>query len=341
MKVVITGGAGFIGSHFVHHLLATQRGAHVTVLDALTYAGNRANLADLEGQPRYTFVHGNIADPALVDGVLAGQDVIVNFAAETHVDRSILDAGGFIRTDVEGTWVLLDAARRHGLQRYLQVSTDEVYGHVPVGASTEDDPLEPRSPYAASKAGGDLMVRAYGVTHGLPVLITRGANTIGPNQYPEKVVPLFTTNAIDDLPLPIYGDGGALRDYIDVADHCTAIATVLERGTPGEIYNVGAGHAINTHQVADAILSILGKPASLKKLVPDRPGHDRRYSVDSSKTRALGWAPQRDFAAAMERTVHWYVANEAWWRRLKDASFQEYYRRNYTAREEAAASSSR
>jgi len=340
MKVVVTGGAGFIGSHFVHHLLAAQPEAHVTVLDALTYAGNRANLVDLEGHPRYSFVHGNIADPALVDRVLADQDAVVNFAAETHVDRSILDAGGFIRTDVEGTWVLLDAARRRGLQRYLQVSTDEVYGHVPVGSSTEDDPLEPRSPYAASKAGGDLMVRAYGVTHGLPVLITRGANTIGPNQYPEKVVPLFTTNAIDELSLPIYGDGGALRDYIDVDDHCAAIATVLERGEPGQIYNVGAGHAINTHQVADAILGMLGKPSSLKKLVPDRPGHDRRYSVDSSKTRALGWAPQWDFAAAMERTVRWYVANEAWWRPLKDASFQEYYRQNYTAREEAAASSS-
>jgi dTDP-glucose 4,6-dehydratase len=338
--VVVTGGAGFIGSHFVHHLLASDPSIQVTVLDALTYAGNPANLADLDGNPRYRFVHGNIADSKLVDEVMAGKDAVVNFAAETHVDRSILDAGGFIRTDVEGTWVLLDAARRHGLSRYLQVSTDEVYGHVPVGASRENDPLEPRSPYAASKAGGDLMVRAYGVTHGLPVLITRGANTIGPNQYPEKVVPLFTTNAIDDQPMPIYGDGGALRDYIDVADHCTAIATVLERGTPGEVYNIGAGHAINTHRVADTILEILGKPASLKKLVPDRPGHDRRYSVDSSKLRALGWEPRRDFKTAMERTVRWYVDNESWWRPLKDASFREYYRQNYTVREEEAARSS-
>jgi dTDP-glucose 4,6-dehydratase len=338
--IVVTGGAGFIGSHFVHHLLTSDPDAQVTVLDALTYAGNPANLTDLEGNPRYRFVHGNIADPKIVDEVLAGKDAVVNFAAETHVDRSILDAGGFIRTDVEGTWVLLDAARRHGLSRYLQVSTDEVYGHVPVGASKEDDPLEPRSPYAASKAGGDLMVRAYGVTHGLPVLITRGANTIGPNQYPEKVVPLFTTNAIDDQPMPIYGDGGALRDYIDVADHCSAIATVLQKGIPGEIYNIGAGHAINTHRVADTILRILGKPGSLKKLVPDRPGHDRRYSVDSSKLRALGWAPQRDFEAAMERTVRWYADNEDWWRPLKDASFREYYRQNYTVREEEAARSS-
>jgi dTDP-glucose 4,6-dehydratase len=340
-KIVVTGGAGFIGSHFVHHVLTSDPNAEVTVLDALTYAGNPANLADLEGNPRYRFVHGNIADPIVVDAVLAGQDTVVNFAAETHVDRSILDAGGFIRTDVEGTWVLLDAARRHGLSRYLQVSTDEVYGHVPEGSSREDDALEPRSPYAASKAGGDLMVRSYGVTHGLPVLITRGANTIGPNQYPEKVVPLFTTNAIDDLPMPIYGDGGALRDYIDVADHCAAIATVLEHGEPGQIYNIGAGHAINTHQVADAILDILGKPGSLKRLVPDRPGHDRRYSVDSSKLRSLGWAPQRDFAAAMNRTVRWYVENESWWRPLKDASFHEYYRQNYTAREEASAEASR
>ncbi|MFN0071721.1 MAG: dTDP-glucose 4,6-dehydratase [Chloroflexota bacterium] len=338
MKLVVTGGAGFIGSHFVHLILESRSDVSVTVLDALTYAGNPANLEDLVDHPRYAFVHGNIADPALVDQVVAGQDAVVNFAAETHVDRSILDAGGFIRTDVEGTWVLLDAARRHGVSRYLQVSTDEVYGEVLSGASREDDPLEPRSPYAASKAGGDLMVRAYGVTHGLPVLITRGANTIGPNQYPEKVVPLFTTNAIDNLPLPIYGDGGALRDYIDVADHCSAIATVLERGEPGQIYNIGAGHAINTLQVADSILSILGKPDSLKKYVPDRPGHDRRYSVDASKTEALGWAPQRDFVAAMERTVRWYAEHESWWRPLKDASFQEYYRQNYTSREEAAAS---
>jgi dTDP-glucose 4,6-dehydratase len=338
-NIVVTGGAGFIGSHFVHHLLTHDPSARVTVLDALTYAGNLANLADLQDNPRYRFVHGSIADPKIVDEVLADQDAVVNFAAETHVDRSILDAGGFIRTDVEGTWVLLDAARRHGLSRYLQVSTDEVYGHVPEGSSKEVDPLEPRSPYAASKAGGDLMVCAYGVTHGLSVLITRGANTIGPNQYPEKVVPLFTTNAIDDQPMPIYGDGGALRDYIDVSDHCAAIATVLEHGTPGEIYNIGAGHAINTHQVADAILRLLSKPDSLKKLVPDRPGHDRRYSVDSSKLRALGWAPQRDFEAAMERTVQWYVDHQDWWRPLKDAGFREYYRQNYTAREEEAARS--
>lgn len=336
MRIVVTGGAGFIGSHFVHHMLSTRPDVSVTVLDALTYAGNPANLADLVGNPRYAFVHGDIADPAIVDTVLNGADAVVNFAAETHVDRSILDAARFVRTDVEGTLVLLEAARRHGLSRYLQVSTDEVYGEVLSGASGEDDPLEPRSPYAASKAGGDLMVRAYGVTHGLPVLITRGANTIGPNQYPEKVVPLFTTNAIDDLPLPIYGDGGALRDYIDVIDHCSGIATVLERGTPGEIYNIGAGHAINTHQVADAILRVLAKPQSLKKHVPDRPGHDRRYSVDSSKARALGWKPSRGFDEAMERTVRWYVEHENWWRPLKDADFQAYYRQNYTERERAA-----
>jgi dTDP-glucose 4,6-dehydratase len=337
MNIVVTGGAGFIGSHFVHYILRAKQDTSVTVLDALTYAGNPANLADLEGDPRYTFVHGDISDPECVDTVLAGKDAVVNFAAETHVDRSILDAGRFVRTDVEGTLVLLDAARRHKLGRYLQVSTDEVYGEVLEGASREMDSLEPRSPYAASKAGGDLMVRAYGVTHGLPVLITRGANTIGPNQYPEKVVPLFTTNAMDNLSLPVYGDSGALRDYIHAEDHCSGIATVLEQGTPGEIYNIGAGHSINTHRIADGILEALGKPNSLKRQVPDRPGHDRRYSVDSSKLRSLGWQPKYTFEEALAKTVQWYVDHEEWWRPLKNADFQAYYRQAYTDREKALA----
>lgn len=338
MKLLVPGGAGFIGSHFVHHILNARPETQVIVLDALTYAGNLANLAELEEDPRYRFVHGDIVNADVVDALVAEADAIVNFAAETHVDRSILDAGRFIQTDVYGTWVLLEAARRHNISRYLQVSTDEVYGEVLDGSSREDDPLVPRSPYAASKAGGDMMVRSYGVTHGLDVLITRGANTIGPNQYPEKVVPLFTTNAIDDLPLPIYGDGGALRDYIDAQDHCSAITTVLERGLRGEIYNIGAGHAINTHQVADGILRVLDKPESLKKLVPDRPGHDRRYSVDSSKLRALGWAPEYGFEASLERTVRWYADHEDWWRPLKDAGFAAYYHENYTAREQTLQS---
>src|SRR6266508_1909469 len=301
MRIVVTGGAGFIGSHFVKRILREYPDYRVTVLDALTYAGNPANLAELEADPRYRFVHGDVADAAVVDQLVAGADALVNFAAETHVDRSIMDAGQFIQTDVYGTWVLLEAARKHHLQRFVQVSTDEVYGHVPQGSSTEQDPLQPRSPYSASKAGGDLMIRAYAVTHDLPVLITRGANTIGPNQYPEKVVPLFTTNAIDDLPLPIYGDGGALRDYLYVEDHCAAIDHVLHHGNVGEVYNVGAGLAVNTIQLADAILGVLGKPDSLKQFVTDRPGHDRRYSVNSDKLHQLGWRPQFGFADALER----------------------------------------
>lgn len=332
MHLVITGGAGFIGSHFVKRMLRQYSDYRVTVLDALTYAGNLANLAGLQGDSRYQFVRGDVADAALVGHLVAEADAVVNFAAETHVDRSIMDAGRFIQTDVYGTWVLLEAARQHGLRRYLQVSTDEVYGDVPQGSSTEHEPLRPRSPYAASKAGGDLMIQAYAVTHGLPVLITRGANTIGPNQYPEKVVPLFTTNAIDNLPLPIYGDGGALRDYLYVEDHCAAIDHVLHHGNVGEAYNVGAGHAVNTIQVADAILGVLGKPESLKQFVTDRPGHDRRYSLNSEKLHQLGWRPQLSFADALERTVRWYVDNESWWRPLKDASFAAYYHQNYGAR---------
>jgi dTDP-glucose 4,6-dehydratase len=257
---------------------------------------------------------------------------VVNFAAETHVDRSILDAGAFIETDVRGTWVLLEAARKAKLERYLQVSTDEVYGHVPTGASKETDQLAPRSPYAASKAGGDLMVLAYKTTHDLPVLITRASNNLGPYQYPEKVVPVFVTNAIDDQPLPVYGDGGALRDYIHVADHCSAIDTVLRRGQDGEIYNVGGGNQVDTVVLARAILGRLGKPESLIQFVPDRPGHDRRYSLDCTKLRALGWQPEYTFESALAATVDWYVENEWWWRKLKSGEYLEYYRRNYRDR---------
>jgi len=329
MKLLVTGGAGFIGSNFVHHILATYPSYRVTVLDKLTYAGNPDNLRDLDGDPRFRFVRGDIADDSVVDGLVAGADALVNFAAETHVDRSILSAGAFIETDVRGTWVLLEAARRHKLGRFLQVSTDEVYGHVEHGSSRETDALEPRSPYAASKAGGDLMVLAYKVTHGLPVVITRGSNTIGPNQYPEKVVPVFVTNALDDQPLPVYGDGGALRDYIYVTDHCTGIDAALHKGVDGEVYNVGAGNSVNTLQLADAILARLGKPASLIRHVPDRPGHDRRYSLDCEKLMGLGWAPRLSFEVALNATVDWYVENEGWWRKIKSGEYLEYYKQNY------------
>jgi dTDP-glucose 4,6-dehydratase len=329
MRLLVTGGAGFIGSNFARYVIQRHPGDSVIVLDKLTYAGNPKNVADLQTSPRFSFVQGDIADASLVEPLVADVDAVVNFAAETHVDRSILDAGAFIETDVRGTWVLLEAARKAKLGRYLQVSTDEVYGHVPVGHSKETDQLAPRSPYAASKAGGDMMVLAYKITHDLPVLITRASNNIGPYQYPEKVVPVFVTNAIDDVPMPIYGDGGALRDYLHVIDHCAGIDVVLRRGTPGEVYNIGAGNEINTLVLARAILSRLGKAESLMQFVPDRPGHDRRYAVDCSKLKALGWEPEYTFETALNATVDWYVNNQDWWRPLKSGEYLDYYQRNY------------
>jgi dTDP-glucose 4,6-dehydratase len=329
MRLLVTGGAGFIGSNFARYVLNRYQNDQVTVLDKLTYAGNPANFADLRVSPRFSFVEGDIADASVVEPLVASVDAVVNFAAETHVDRSILDAGAFIETDVRGTWVLLEAARRTKLSRYLQVSTDEVYGHVPEGSSLETDQVAPRSPYAASKAGGDLMVMAYFITHGLPILITRGSNTIGPYQYPEKVVPVFVTNAIDDVQMPIYGTGGALRDYMYVIDHCAGIDTALRKGTPGEIYNVGGGNHINTIQLSTAILERLGKPESLMSFVPDRPGHDLRYSVNTAKLQALGWEPDYTFETSLNATVDWYVNNQDWWRPIKTGDYLEYYKRNY------------
>jgi dTDP-glucose 4,6-dehydratase len=332
VRVLVTGGAGFIGSAFVRHLLASDPSVQVTVLDKLTYAGNLENLVSVRDHPGYHFVRGDIGDAQTVERLVTGLDAIVNFAAETHVDRSIIDAGSFIDTDVRGTWVLLEAARRAATPRFVQVSTDEVYGEVEQGASRESDPLAPRSPYAASKAGGDLMVQAYWVTHSLPVAITRGSNTIGPYQYPEKVVPLFVTNALDNLPLPIYGDGGALRDYLHVEDHCRGIEQVLRHGQPGEAYNIGGGNQVNTIQLGTAILDLLGRPHDLLEFVPDRPGHDRRYSLDTSKLRRLGWQPRYDFYQSLEATVRWYVDNREWWHKLKSGEYQDWYRRNYVER---------
>jgi dTDP-glucose 4,6-dehydratase len=332
VRVLVTGGAGFIGSHFIRHRLRTEPGDQVINLDKLTYAGNPANLADVADDPRYRFVHGDICDAALVDEVMAGCDAVVNFAAESHVDRSIQDAGDFIRTDVYGTWVLLEAARRHRVERYLQVSTDEVYGSLPVGAFGEGDPLRPSSPYAASKAGGDHMVLAYWTTHRLPVLITRASNNFGPNQYPEKVIPLFITNALDDVPLPLYGDGRQVRDWLYVLDHVAALDLVLRRGAPGEVYNVGGGQELENVVLTRRILALLGKPESLIRPVADRPGHDRRYAVDTAKLRTLGWAPAHAFDEALAATVAWYRAHEPWWRPLKSGEFLAYYRRQYGLR---------
>jgi len=339
-NLLVTGGAGFIGANFVQYMLKTYDDITITVYDKLTYAGNLDNLLPVKDNPRYAFHRGDICDAAEVERVMRARDIdtIVNFAAETHVDRSLMEPGSFIQTDVYGTFVLLEAAKKFGVERYHQISTDEVYGEVMEGRSTEVDTLSPRSPYSASKAGGDLLCLSYHTSFGLPVTITRGSNNIGPYQYPEKVVPLFITNAIDDKPLPLYGDGLQMRDYQYVLDHCTGIDIVLRRGQPGEIYNLGTGEETPNIEMARAILSLLGKPESLIQPVKDRPGHDRRYALDVSKIGALGWENRYDFAAAIEATVKWYVENEWWWRKIKSgAAYEAYYARNYAGREIAAA----
>jgi dTDP-glucose 4,6-dehydratase len=327
-RLLVTGGAGFIGSAFVRDTLHRYPGTSVTVLDKLTYAGQLSNLAEVEGEPRFRFVRGDIADAGVVESLAAEADVIVNFAAESHVDRSIESAAAFVHTEIQGTLVLLEAARRHGHHRYLQVSTDEVYGDVPTGSSTEADPLRPRSPYAACKASGDLLVLAYHETHRLPTLVTRGSNTFGPHQFPEKLIPLFVTNAIDDVPLPLYADGLQVRDWLFVDDHCRAIDHTLRHGQPGAVYNIGGGNERTNIEITRELLRILDKPTSLIRHVYDRPGHDWRYSLDSSKLRALGWAPAEEFEAGLARTVRWYADHEDWWRPLKEAS-AAYFERQY------------
>ncbi len=329
MRLLVTGGAGFIGSEFVRMTLREHAGDSVIVLDKLTYAGNLRNLDPVADDPRMRFVHGDICNSATVATLARETDVIVNFAAESHVDRSLEAAGQFIQTDVHGVYVLMEAARASGHQRFLHVSTDEVYGEVNEGRSREGDCLDPRSPYSASKAGGEMLVKAYRASFGFPAIVTRGSNTYGWYQYPEKIIPLFITNAIEDRPLPIYGDGSAVRDYIHVEDHCRGIDKALRDGRTGEDYNVGMGGEIDGRTVADTVLRLLGKPDSLKQLVADRPGHDRRYALDCSKLQGLGWAPRVSFAAGMERTVRWYVEHPEWWRPLKSGEFWEFYQRNY------------
>lgn len=337
-RLLVTGGAGFIGSNFVRRLRATRPETSIVVLDKLTYAGNVANLAGIEEGSGFSFVRGDINDADTVDAIASRVDAIVNFAAESHVDRSIESPDAFIQTDVHGTFVLLEAARRHGHQRYLQVSTDEVYGDVSEGSSAEDDPLRPRSPYSASKAAADLLVRAYHATYGLPVNVTRASNNFGPYQYPEKIVPLFITNALDDESLPLYGDGLQVRDWIYVDDHCDALLAVLERGQPGEIYNVGAGNQVTNLELTRMILDVLGKPMSLVRRVEDRPGHDRRYSVNGSKLAGIGWHPRWDFDRALRASIAWYRSNQDWWRPLKSGEYLDYYRRQYGDRLAASTS---
>jgi dTDP-glucose 4,6-dehydratase len=328
-RLLVTGGAGFIGSNFVHWMLGRHPRLQIVVLDKLTYAGNLANLADLDDDPRLDFVRGDIADPLAVEAVASRVDAIVNFAAESHVDRSIEAAGDFIETDIVGTHVLLEAARRHGHQLFLQISTDEVYGHVESGSSTEGDALAPRSPYAASKAGADLLVLAHATTHGLPVVITRSSNNYGPNQYPEKVIPLFVTNALDGEPLPLYGDGLQIRDWLFVTDNCEAIELALLQGEAGTIYNIGSGQQMTNLDLTREILRETGQPESLVRLVADRAGHDRRYSVDASRIRALGWEPRHPFPEGLAATISWYRDHPEWWRPLKGGEYLDYYRRQY------------
>jgi dTDP-glucose 4,6-dehydratase len=332
-RLLVTGGAGFIGSNFVHRWLGSHAGSHVVVLDALTYAGRRENLDGLPASS-LTFVHGDIRDPKAVAKAMAGCDAVINFAAESHVDRSIEQPGEFIQTDVYGVFVLCEEAKRIGVKRFIQISTDEVYGEVLEGQSTEDSPLMPRSPYAASKAGGDRLAYAYFATYGLPVVVTRCSNNYGPRQYPEKLISLFVTNAIDDEPLPVYGDGRNRRDWIYVDDHCAALELLLTQpGIEGETFNIGAQHELDVLAITDTLLGLLGKPRTLIRHVEDRPGHDRRYAVDSSRlTRLTGWRPEVPFADGIRRTVEWYRANVAWWRPIKQGEFRAYYERMYGQR---------
>jgi dTDP-glucose 4,6-dehydratase len=316
MRLFVTGAAGFIGSNYVRHVLGTTDD-RLTVFDALTYAGNLENLQGLDEDPRFTFVKGDITDRDAVTAAMDGHDAVVHFAAESHVDRSIASPDEFVHTNCDGTNVMCDVARNVGVDRFLHISTDEVYGSIEVGSFRETDPLEPRSPYSASKAGSDLIARSYHSTYGLPVLVTRSSNNFGPYQFPEKVIPLFVTNLLDGKKVPLYGDGMNIRDWCYVEDNCTGVDLVLRAGAVGEIYNIGGGNEVPNRYLTDTILEILGHDDSMIDYVEDRLGHDRRYSIDISKVRALGWAPRRDFRDALEATVAWYRDNRSWWEPLK------------------------
>lgn len=332
LTLLVTGGAGFIGSNFIHYMLEHYPGCRIINLDKLTYAGNLDNLKEVENNPRYEFIHGDIRDKELVRKTFKRVQGVVHFAAETHVDRSILDAGEFVLTDVYGTFVLLDALKNSEVEFFIHVSTDEVYGSKDKGFFKEDDALNPSSPYSASKAGADRLAYAYWVTYGLPVIIARPSNNFGPYQYPEKFIPLFVTNAYEGKNLPLYGKGTNVRDWHYVEDNCRAIETLMQKGKLGEVYNIGANNEVQNIEIAEKIVSLLGKPKNLIKFVPDRLGHDMRYAVDCTKIRALGWKPEKDFDEALEFTVRWYQENEDWWRKIKEKSkdfksfYKEYYR---------------
>ena len=328
---LITGGAGFMGSNFIRFLLSTYPDFKVINLDKLTYAGNLENLKDIENDPRYRFVKGDICDPQVVEPLVEESDVVVNFAAETHVDRSVMEAGSFVLTDVYGSYILLQAARKYGIDRFIQISTDEVYGSIKEGSFSESDSLHPSNPYSASKAGGENLVYSFYKTYSMPIIITRATNNFGPYQYPEKVIPLFITNALDGLQLPLYGDGMQVRDWLYVEDHSLALDFIIREGKVGEVYNIAGGNEIGNMELTHQILTILGKPTSLINHVKDRPGHDRRYSLNCEKLKSLGWKPKYSFPQALRSTVQWYLNNQQWWRKIKerDERYKSYYRQQY------------
>jgi dTDP-glucose 4,6-dehydratase len=331
-RILVTGGAGFIGSNFVRLLFRRKRKMHITVLDKLTYAGNRENLSEFMKRRDFRFIKGDICNGKILDEILPRIDIIYNFAAETHVDRSIFEGGSFVRTDVVGTYTLLQRALAHEVARFVQVSTDEVYGSIRKGKFREADPLKPNSPYSASKSGADLLARAFHVTYGLPVVITRSSNNYGPYQHPEKFIPLFITNAIEGKPLPLYGDGKNVRDWIFVEDNCRAIELAGRRGRVGEIYNIGAGDERRNIDIARKIITLTRADEELLTLIDDRPGHDRRYALDSRKIKRLGWERKVGFDEGLARTVRWYRHNEDWWRPIKEGTFKRYYRKMYRDR---------
>ncbi len=328
-RILVTGGAGFIGSHFIRHMLHKHDDVTIINLDKLTYAGNLDNLKDFENDPRYRFVKGDICDENSVEELVKNVDVIINFAAESHVDRSIGKPDDFIRTDIFGVFILLEAARKCGIERFVQISTDEVYGSIEKGYFKETDPLMPSSPYAASKAGADRLAYSYYATYRIPVVIPRSSNNFGPNQYPEKIIPLFITNALDNKELPIYGDGKNIRDWLYVLDNCEAIEMVMEHGIDGQVYNIGAGNERTNLEITDLILQSLNKPTSLKSFVEDRKGHDRRYALDTNKIKELGWNPHHSFETAMKKTILWYQHNRWWWEKIKSGEYLEYYKQHY------------
>jgi len=331
--LLVTGGAGFIGSNFVRYVLNQYPDCYIVILDALTYAGNLGNLDEYINSDRVQFLKGDIRDKTLVNEVMHGVDAVVNFAAESHVDRSILDPSSFIETNYNGVYTLLEAARLTEIERFLHVSTDEVYGHVPSGFSLETDAFAPRSPYAASKAASDLLVQSYYTTYELPVVTTRGGNTIGPYQYPEKVLPVFITNALEYKSLPVYGDGSAVRSYMYVEDHCAGIDLVLRSGKPGNAYNVGTNYEISAIALANYVLEILDRPVDLCEFVRERSGHDLRYALDCDKIRSLGWQPKYDFLSMLEITAQWYVGHEPWWQEIRNnGDYTSYYRNQYLER---------